>query len=56
MDLNNLSDPQLIADMEHASKKYAADVVGELLKNDPMLTGAQIHAVLIERAEAARTN
>lgn len=54
-DIMNFGDEQLKADVDFAGKKYAADVVGELLKNDPMLTGAQIHAVLLERAEAART-
>lgn len=56
MDNMNFGDDQLKADVDFAGKKYAADVVGELLKNDPSLTGAQIHAVLLERAEAARTN
>lgn len=55
MNIMNFGDDQLKADVDFAGKKYAADVVGELLKNDPTLTGAQIHAVLLERAEAART-
>lgn len=53
MDLNIHADAQLIADFELASKRYAAGIVGELLEQDPSLIGAQLHEMLVERAQVA---
>lgn len=49
-DCSSFSDARLNTDIDYAGKQYAASVIGELLKDDPAMTGQQIRRILVDRA------